>query len=94
MEMDFKEPLFAAMSVMKKVRSRGLQERAMSKPSRKRTKHMEVQIMFEPSRLQENCLHHAYRCLVPVLKRPLLIQTTASEASSQGLAPTRERNMR
>ncbi len=65
----------------------------MGKPSRKRAKTVEVQIMFEPCRLQQNYLHKAYTCLVPVLKRRLFTHTTALEASSQALAQARERNM-
>jgi hypothetical protein len=65
----------------------------MGKPSRKRARTVEVQIMFEPNRLQQNYLHKAYTCLVPVLKRRLFTHTTASEASSQALAQARERNL-
>ena len=65
----------------------------MSKPSRKKSTTLEVQTMFEPNRLQQNYLHKAYICLVPVLKRRLLTHTTALEASSQALAQARERNM-
>jgi hypothetical protein len=65
----------------------------MSKPSRKKSKILEVQTMFEPNRLQQNYLHKAYTCLVPVLKRRLFTHTTALEVSSQALAQARERNM-
>ncbi len=65
----------------------------MSKPSRKQSRNVEVQIMFEPNRLEHHSLHKAYSCLVPVLKRRLLPYTTAIEASSQALAPARERNL-
>ncbi len=93
MEADFKGLRFAAPSVRKKVHSRGVQEYAMSKPSRKQSRIVEVQIMFEPNRLEHHSLHKAYSCLVPVLKRRLLPYTTAIEASSQALAPARERNL-
>ena len=65
----------------------------MSKPSRKKTRTVEVQIMFEPNRLEQHSLHQAYSYLVPLLKRRLLPQTTAIEASAQTLAPVRERNL-
>jgi hypothetical protein len=93
MEEDFKELHFAAQSVKKKVHSRGIQEYAMSKPSRKKSRTLEVQTMFEPNRLEQHSLHKAYSYLVPVLKRRLLPHTTALEASSQALAPAKERNL-
>ena len=65
----------------------------MSKPSRKKSREVEVRIMFEPNRLEQQALHQAYNCLVPVLKRRLLPLTSASPSSSQALAPARERTM-
>ena len=65
----------------------------MSKPSRKKTRTVEVQSMFEPNRLEQDSLHKAYTCLVPVLKRRLFPHTTDLEASSQALASARERTM-
>ena len=91
METDFKGLHFAARTVRKKGHSRGVREYVMSKPSRKKTRTVEVQIMFEPNRLEQHALHKAYSCLVPLLKRRLLPQTTAIEASSQTLAPAKER---
>ncbi len=93
METDFKGLHFAARNVRKKGHSRGVREYAMSKPSRKKTRTVEVQIMFEPNRLEQHSLHKAYSCLVPLLKRRLLPQTTAIEASTQTLAPVRERKL-
>jgi hypothetical protein len=93
METDFLGLHFAARHVRKKVHSRGVQEYAMSKPPRKRTKQLEVQSMFEPNRLEEHSLHKAYSCLVPVLKRHLIPHTTAIEACAQALAAVRERNL-
>jgi hypothetical protein len=93
MEADFKGLRFAAIPVRKKVYSRGVQEHAMSKPSRKKSKAVEVQSMFEPNRLEQDSLHKAYNCLVPVLKRRLFPHATALEASSQALASARERTM-
>jgi len=65
----------------------------MSKPSRKKSRTLEVQTMFEPNRLEQHSLHKAYSCLVPLLKRRLLPQTTAIEASAQTLAPAKERKL-
>ena len=93
METDFKGLHFAARTVRKKGHSRGVQEYAMSKPSCKKTRTVEVQIMFEPDRLEHHSLHKAYRCLVPVLKRRLIPHTTVIDASTQVLAPARERTM-
>ena len=93
MEEDFKGLHFAAQSVKKKVHSRGIQEYAMSKPSRKKSRTLEVQTMFEPNRLEQYSLQKAYSYLVPALKRHLLPHTTAIEASSQALAPAKERNL-
>jgi len=52
MEADFKELRFAAPSARKKGHSRGVQEHAMNKPARKKSRTVEVQIMFEPNRLE------------------------------------------
>jgi hypothetical protein len=93
METDFKGLHFAARNIRKKGHSRGVREYAMSKPSRKKTRTVEVQIMFEPNRLEQHSLHKAYSCLVPPLKRRLLPQTTAIEASAQTLAPAKERRL-
>lgn len=93
MEADFKELRFAAPSVRKKGHSRGVQEYVMSKPARKKSRTVEVQIMFEPNRLQHHSLHQAYSCLVPVLKRRLFPHTTTIEAGTQALAAARERNL-
>lgn len=41
----------------------------MSKPERKRPLTVEVQILYEPSRLAQDCLHQAYLSLVPVTRR-------------------------
>lgn len=41
----------------------------MSKPERKRPLTVEVQIVYEPSRLAQDCLHQAYLSLVPVTRR-------------------------
>ncbi len=65
----------------------------MSKPSRKKSKTVEVQIMFEPNRLEQDSLHKAYRYLVAVPTRRLMTKRAASEAASQGLVPARERNL-
>ncbi|WP_220199453.1 hypothetical protein [Ktedonospora formicarum] len=40
---------------------------------------LEVQVMFEPSRLEHTVLHHAYRCLVPLIRRHLPAQRVITE---------------
>jgi len=92
MEMDFKELHFAAHVIRKKVHSRGLQEKVMSKSPRKRARTVEVQIMFEPNRLQHHLLHKAYSCLVPVLKRRLMTNPPEIEGCTQAQAAAKERN--
>ncbi len=42
-----------------------------SQPSRKRTTSLEVHVMFEPSRLAQQCLQDAYACLIPTVRRHL-----------------------
>jgi hypothetical protein len=93
MELDFKELHFAAQITRKKVHSRGLQEQVMSQPAHKSAKKLEVQIMFEPSRLQQNYLHQAYAYLVPSPKRRFVTSQTSIEASPQASAPARERKL-
>jgi hypothetical protein len=41
------------------------------RPSRKRTTTLEVHVMFEPSRLAQQCLQDAYACLMPTVRRRL-----------------------
>jgi len=79
--------------MMKKVHSRGVQEKVMSKPPRKRARIMEVQIMFEPNRLEQEWLHKAYSCLVPVLKRRLMTNPREIEACTQAQAAAKERSL-
>jgi hypothetical protein len=93
METDFRELHFTAPSVRKKGHSRGVQEHAMSKPSRKKSRKVEVQIMFEPNRLEQDSLHKAYRCLVPVLKRRLMTNPREIEACTQAQAAAKERSL-
>jgi hypothetical protein len=63
----------------------------MSKASPKKIKPLEVQIMFEPNRLQHNYLHQAYVYLVPIAQRRLAAQDTVMEVSA--LSQVRERNV-
>ena len=92
METDFLGLPFAARNVRKKGHSRGVQEDAMSKPSRKKTRTVEVQSMFEPNRLEHYSLHKAYSCLVPVLKRRLMTNPPEIEGCTQAQAAAKERN--
>jgi hypothetical protein len=65
----------------------------MSKASGKRSQKLEVQIMFEPSRLEQDYLHKAYTCLIPVLYRRLAKRTRATQGSAQARVDLEERSM-
>lgn len=45
-----------------------MQHDAMPKPARKTLKQLEVAVMFEPSRLAQDCLQAAYAHLIPMNK--------------------------
>lgn len=45
-----------------------MQHDAMPKPARKMLKQLEVAVMFEPSRLAQDCLQAAYAHLIPMNK--------------------------
>ena len=53
----------------------------MSNPSRHRSKHLEVTIMFEPHRLQHDLLQAAYAFLVPLPRRRLAPPQPSAVAS-------------
>ncbi|WP_236600219.1 hypothetical protein [Ktedonobacter sp. SOSP1-85] len=38
-----------------------------TRPSRKKRKTLEVHVMFEPSRLEQECLQQAYAHLIPAV---------------------------
>jgi hypothetical protein len=65
------------VSRLAKAFSRRMLERVMeqppkpSQPTRKRTSTLEVHVMFEPSRLAQQCLANAYACLIPTVRRRL-----------------------
>jgi len=40
-------------------------------PHRKKSPVVEVHVMFEPSRLAQQCLADAYGCLIPTVRRRL-----------------------
>jgi hypothetical protein len=67
---------------MGKVPTRGIEENAMSKPERKRPLTVEVQILYEPSRLAQDCLHQAYLSLVPVTRRRISPTVTQKESAT------------
>lgn len=54
----------------------------MSKPEHKRPLIVEVQILYEPSRLAQDCLHQAYLFLVPVTRRRISPTITPEKAST------------
>ncbi|GHO78191.1 hypothetical protein KSD_68920 [Ktedonobacter sp. SOSP1-85] len=62
-----------------KVYRREIKEDAMTKRSHKTAIVLEVQVMFEPNRLEHTVLHHAYRCLVPLVRRHLPAQRAITE---------------
>lgn len=70
------------MGTMGKVPARGIEENAMSKPERKRPLTVEVQILYEPSRLAQDCLHQAYLSLVPVTRRRISPTVTPEKSST------------
>jgi hypothetical protein len=91
METDLEGLHCAVRRLKQKGHAQGLQENTMSKPSHHKARRLEVQIMFEPSRLQQNCLHQAYAYLVPIAHRHLAVQGVAAEMSA--VKQTRERNV-
>jgi len=60
-----------------KAYSRWMLERVMDKPPKpsrsfgKKSPVVEVHVMFEPSRLAQQCLQDAYGCLIPTVRRRL-----------------------
>ena len=75
---------------MGKVHASGIQENTMSKSARKRPLIVEVQVLYEPSRLAQDCLHQAYLSLVPVTRRRISPPVTRKEPTTQveeGSAP-------
>ena len=76
MEMVFKAHPYG-VSCLAKAHSRRMPERVMDKPPkpsqprRKQSRVVEVHVMFEPSRLAQQCLQDAYACLIPTVRRRL-----------------------
>lgn len=71
------------MGTTGKVLVRGIEENTMSKRGRKRPLTVEVQILYEPSRLAQDCLHQAYLLLVPVTRRHISRTVTPKQSSTQ-----------
>ena len=73
-----------------KAYSRRMPERVMDKPPkpsqprRKKSRVVEVHVMFEPSRLAQQCLQDAYACLIPTLRRRLNAPPPAVKAELPG----------
>lgn len=42
---------------------------------------LEVRVMFEPSRLQGECLADAYECVVPIVRRSLGVRSRGADVS-------------
>ncbi len=76
MEMGFKAHHYG-VRYLAKAHSRRMLERVMDKPPkpsrsfRKKSPVVEVHVMFEPSRLAQQCLQDAYGCLIPTVRRRL-----------------------
>jgi hypothetical protein len=83
MERDFKGLPCVATGTMGKVLVRGIEENAMNKRGRKHPLTVEVQILYEPSRLAQDCLHQAYLFLVPVTRRRISPVVTPKQSSTQ-----------
>jgi len=83
MERDFKGLPCVAMGTMGKALVRGIEETAMNKRSRKRPLIVEVQVLYEPNRLAQDCLHQAYLLLVPVTRRRISPTVTQRKPSTQ-----------
>ncbi len=94
MEKDSKALPYAAIR-RAKAHSRGTLARAMEKPfahpkpahhPRKSSPSLEVHVMFEPSRLAQQCLQDAYACLIPLVRRrvgPMPSHTHSPNAPAQ-----------
>ena len=55
----------------------------MSRAERKHPLTVEVQILYEPNRLAQDCLHQAYLFLVPVTRRRISPTVTQKNSSTQ-----------
>jgi hypothetical protein len=55
----------------------------MNQSVRKRPLIVEVQVLYEPSRLAQDCLHQAYLLLVPVTRRRIGLPVTRKEPTTQ-----------
>jgi hypothetical protein len=83
MERDFKGLPCVATGTMGKVLARGIEENEMNKRGRKHPLIVEVQILYEPGRLAQDCLHQAYLFLVPVTRRRISPTVTQKNSSTQ-----------
>ena len=68
---------------MGKVLVRGVKEQVMNKRVRKHPLTVEVQALYEPGRLAQDCLHQAYLLLVPVTRRRMSPTVTQKNSSPQ-----------
>ena len=65
----------------------------MTKPARKRTKTLEVHVMFEPNRLADQLLHKAYTSLVPIPRRWMSMPESTSDVAAQRPGQSAERKI-
>jgi hypothetical protein len=75
------------VSCLAKAHSRRMLQQVMEKPAKpprpsgKRTISLEVHVMFEPSRLAQQCLQDAYTCLIPTARRRLRQASSANTSA-------------
>lgn len=84
MELVFTEPHSIPLSVWLRMYQREIKESVMTRRSHKVPMVVEVQVMFEPHRLEHTVLHHAYHCLVPLIRRQFPAQRVITEHVFQG----------
>jgi len=64
----------------------------MAKQQRKKHISLEVDVMFEPTRLEQACLQEAYAWVIPCARKRLSTQQTRQPLSGEALAQSAERS--
>jgi hypothetical protein len=65
----------------------------MIKQRRKKCTFLEVQVMFEPTRLEYTCLQEAYAWVVPCARKRLSTHQTPQPLSGETLVQRAERSI-
>jgi hypothetical protein len=91
MAMAFTGRLYTA-PVPAKLHSRRMDKSAMRQQVGKRHKPLEVHIVFEPSRLAQDCLRSAYAQLIPPLPRRIAATSSSTPQASPSASPCEERS--